>query len=68
LFYTKLACIAGAMVALIAVRRAVFGSGLTVVDVPGPRARALAAASLVFWFGAIAAARLMVYLGQAVTG
>jgi hypothetical protein len=68
LFYTKLACIAAAMAALIAIRRVVFGSGIAVVEPLAPRARGLAAASLVLWFGAIAAARVMVYLGQAVTG
>ncbi len=65
LFGVKMCLIALATAALIRIRRLVFrGNGIPSVS---PGARALAAASVVLWLGAIAAGRLMAYIG-AVSG
>lgn len=61
-FYVKLLFVAGGVATLVAMRREVFANGET----GGPlsaRARRLAWTSLVCWFGAIVAGRLIAYVG-----
>lgn len=68
LFYFKMGFIAVAVVDLVVMRRVIFrGPAVGAGRVP-PFGRVLAATSILAWLGAIAAARFMVYLGQAVTG
>lgn len=61
IFWVKLASIALALVVTSRLRRAVFGAGVA-PEVAPPRARGLAKASLVLWFVAITAGRLMAYI------
>ena len=61
IFWVKLASIALALVVTTRLRRAVFGAGIA-PDVAPPNARTLAKASLLLWFVAITAGRLMAYV------
>ncbi len=61
IFWVKLASIALALIVTSRLRRAVFSNGVA-PDVAPPRARNLAKASLVLWFAAITAGRLMAYV------
>jgi hypothetical protein len=62
-FYIKMAFITLAVLNMVVVRRRVFGDpALDAQPVP-PSGRLLAAASIVFWTGAITAGRLMAYFG-----
>ena len=61
IFWAKLASIALALIVTTRLRRAVFAGGVA-PDVAPPNARSLAKASLVLWFAAITAGRLMAYV------
>ena len=61
IFWVKLASIALALIVTSRLRRAVFAGGVA-SDVATPRARSLAKASLLLWFAAITAGRLMAYV------
>jgi len=61
IFWVKLLAIALALIVTTRLRRVVFGSGVA-SDVATPRARSLAKASLLLWFAAITAGRLMAYI------
>ena len=66
LFYTKMACVAGAMILLVATRRRVFENPpvLAASEVAAPfNIRVLSAATLLFWAVAITAGRLTAYIG-----
>jgi hypothetical protein len=60
-FYIKMACVALAVVNMVVIRRRI--ARFSPTGVTDPRIRSLAMLSLVFWFAAIAAGRLMAYLG-----
>jgi len=65
-FYIKMGCILFAVITMVAIRRRVFAGAAADGGAPRPGAgtvRALAAASLVLWAGAITAGRLMAYFG-----
>lgn len=61
IFWVKLASIALALIVTSRLRRVVFSGGVA-PDVAPPAARSLAKASLVLWFAAITAGRLMAYV------
>ena len=61
IFWVKMASIALALIVTSRLRRVVFAGGVA-SDVPPPRAKSLAIASLVLWLGAITAGRLMAYV------
>lgn len=61
IFWLKLASIALALVVTTRLRRQVFGAGVASDVAPAP-ARSLAKASLLLWFVAITAGRLMAYV------
>jgi hypothetical protein len=63
-FYVKLVCIAGALAALLLIKRDVFASSRD-SDATTTRVRLLAVASLALWACAIMAGRLMAYIGNA---
>jgi hypothetical protein len=60
-FYLKLGLIAGALVLLRAVRQLVLSDETPAAPAPSGRVKMLAAASLVCWFGATVAGRLLAY-------
>jgi hypothetical protein len=68
LFYLKMGCIAIAVAVLVLERRVVFRSPAIAAGELPPASRLLAAASLAAWVASIAAARWMVFLGQAISG
>jgi hypothetical protein len=61
IFWAKMASIALALIVTTRLRRAVFAGGVA-PEVAPPNARSLAKASLVLWFAAITAGRLMAYV------
>ena len=61
IFFIKLGFIALGVILIVLLRRTVYGEGHDVVSVPSG-AKALAAASLFAWMGAIAAGRLQAYI------
>jgi len=61
-FYIKMACILFAVIAMVQIRRRVFGAAADRVARAAPP-RALAAMSILLWAGAITAGRLMAYFG-----
>jgi len=61
-FYIKMTCILFAVISMVLIRRRVFGAAADRAGLAAP-ARALAAASIVLWAGAITAGRLMAYFG-----
>jgi len=63
-FYVKMTLIAVAAAVTVIMRRVVFRGTAVDSSMPPSSARWLAAASLALWFGAIAAGRLMAYLGS----
>lgn len=62
IFYLKLALIALALTVAVRVRRRVFGANAPPPDPIPLGVKAMAAASLALWFGAITAGRLMAYV------
>ena len=63
-FWVKMVCVIAGVALMMRIRRQVFGAADTGADaaVP-PQAKVLAWASLVCWFGAIVAGRLIAYVG-----
>ena len=61
IFWAKMASIALALIVTTRLRRAVFAGGVA-PEVAPPNARSLAKASLILWFAAITAGRLMAYV------
>jgi len=61
IFWVKLASIALALIVTSRIKRAVYGGGRNVEIIP-PQARSLAVSSLLLWFVAITAGRLMAYI------
>lgn len=62
IFFVKLLLIALALTTAVRTKRLVFGGETDPSQPVPPRVKVLAVASLVFWFGAIIAGRLMAYL------
>ena len=63
IFYVKLLLIALALIVAVRTKRLLFGaSGIAATGVISRQAKALAVASLILWFGAITAGRLMAYV------
>lgn len=62
IFWTKMACIACAVVILVKIRPFIKGASDADSQPAPARARRLAVASLIFWTGAIVAGRLVAYL------
>jgi hypothetical protein len=62
-FYVKMACIALALITLRMIRRRVFGAPQIDAQPLSTNLKVLAAASLLFWLGAITTGRLLAYVG-----
>jgi hypothetical protein len=63
-FWMKMVCVVAGVVLMARIRRQVFSAPAAGADAPVPaQAKVLAWASLVCWFGAIVAGRLIAYVG-----